>query len=36
MVMDARDVQPENALFPKNVTEFGMATDARDVQPENA
>ncbi len=29
MVTDVREVQPENALSPMDVTESGMVTDAR-------
>ena len=34
--MEVRDVQPENAPFPMEVTLEGMDTEVRDVQPEKA
>ncbi len=35
MVTDVREVQPENALSPMDVTESGMVTDSREVQLKN-
>jgi hypothetical protein len=36
IVMDVREVQPENARFPMFVTLPGIVTDSKEVQPENA
>ena len=36
MVMEVREVQPENALFPMLVTDSGMVMEVRPEQPENA
>ena len=36
ILMETREVQPENALFPMLVTPSGRDTEASALQPENA